>query len=98
MQTPKKHVCAGCRKSFALKSSLARHQRNAGHHGVLDHTELVGGGGGGEGHGPGGPSGTVGDGSGGGDGQQHEQQQQLGEHVVHHGGQVGHDGHALQRQ
>lgn len=30
-QTPKKHVCLVCKKSFALKSSLARHQRNSAH-------------------------------------------------------------------
>lgn len=30
-QTPKKHVCNVCKKSFALKSSLARHQRNSAH-------------------------------------------------------------------
>lgn len=30
-QIPKKHLCGVCNKSFALKSSLARHQRNSGH-------------------------------------------------------------------
>lgn len=30
-QTPKKHMCLVCKKSFALKSSLARHQRNSAH-------------------------------------------------------------------
>lgn len=30
-QTPKKHLCIVCKKSFALKSSLARHQRSAAH-------------------------------------------------------------------
>lgn len=35
-QTPKKHVCGVCNKSFALKSSLARHQRNSGHGGIVD--------------------------------------------------------------
>lgn len=38
-QTPKKHLCIVCNKSFALKSSLARHQRNSGHGVCLDTIE-----------------------------------------------------------